>query len=297
MAGIFTHKLLATVLLALALVLAACGGGSARVNARLTTANARDFANAVASSYYTTGLFWNFVGRNAGRHAGNPGVGSMQKAIGIVLKMALNKARGNTNQARIINTTEACTDGGSVSITGNVDDASHTGTLTFAMSYCIENGVIMNGKVTVAITTNTYSHLAATMAFADFYIDDGIDSLVLRGFQNINATNTRVTTTSHLTYTLNTTVRIEQAALVVTETGAGVTTSGTICITGQGCVIVETVEPVQLDVYDYPVSGEIILHGNNSNIRLRIADGHIDIKLDTDGDGAFETPITSSIQP
>ncbi len=292
-------KFILTALLVSSMALTACGGGGGSstpnpaATARLTTDNATDFADIVELSYYTSATGYSLMGAKSDTQSENThNVSSIQKATTILRNLAVNKVNNTNYQARTTTSTEACSDGGSVTVTGTIDDATSTGTVSITMDYCIEDGITMNGSSTVTITTNTSSQFIASITFNNLSVDDGYDALVLQGSQSINETATQVTITSNLIFTLNSTEQVEQKQLVVTENSSGVTASGALCITGQGCVTIETVTPIQLDIYGYPISGEIILHGVDSNLRILLVDGYAYLYLDANGDGTFETALS-----
>lgn len=299
MFGFFKNKLLRTAFLASSLTLVACGGGGSSTSsssltdttARLTVDNAEAFADIVELSYFTSYVF---LGARASTpaEAPAPAANNIQKVTRILRGIALGTA-SNSSQARTIDSTEACSGGGTVTTTGTLDDATDTGILTITMNYCVEEGVTLNGSSVVTITTNTVNQFVASITFNSLLVDDGSDTLVLRGTQDINETSNQVTITSNLNFTVNSTVEVEQRQLIVTENNAGVTVSGAVCIGDVGCVSIETVAPIQVDVYGYPVSGEIILHGMDSNLRIVLVDGEAYLYLDVNGDGTFETALTT----
>lgn len=296
MLRILVKKFALTAILAAALALTACGGGggsstsSTSTMARLTTANALTFANIVDLSYYTSNASLSFLSRTTNE---NPQDGNkLQKVTKMLSELAIKKLGSNAYQARTIDSIDACSGGGSIAATGNVDDTTSTGTLAFTLNYCVEDGLTMNGKATVNISTNTSTQFVATITYNNLSVDDSYDVVVMKGTQNINATSNQYTVTSNLSFTLNATEQVEQKQLVVTENSSGTTASGTLCLSGEGCVTLETKTPVEFEYYG-PYSGEIVLHGTNSNLQILIINGVASVNLDADGDGTFETPMAS----
>lgn len=297
MLRILAKKFALTVMLASLLALTACGGGggggssdSSSTMARLTTTNALKFADLVELSYYTSSAHLYFLSRNADGSSQNSN--NLQKVSKFLSELAVKQLGSDAYQARAIDTIRACDGGGSVAATGNIDDATSTGTLTFTMYYCVEEGLTMNGKATMNVLTNTSTQFTATITYNNLSVDDGYDAVVLKGTQNINDTGSQYTVTSNLSFTLNATEQVEQKQLVVTENNSGTTASGTLCISGDGCVTLETKTPAEFDYYG-PYNGELVLHGDNSNLQILIENGIVSVNLDADGDGTFETPIAS----
>lgn len=295
MLRILGKKLALTTVLVSSLLLAACGGGGSgggsttpTATARLTTNNALDFTQVVEMSYFTSGAFLSFRASSADGSTQNSNTASIPKVTKVLRDLASRNLDRNIYQNRAVNTTEPCTGGGSVTTIGDIDDATNTGSANITMNYCVEDGITMNGSTTVNVTTNTSTQFIASFTFNNLSVDDGYDILVLQGTQNVNETPSRLTVTSNLTFTINGTDQVEQKQLVVTENSSGVTASGALCISGEGCVIIETKGPVEVDYYG-PYNGEIILHGVNSNLQILIVNGYAYVNLDADGNGTFET--------
>jgi hypothetical protein len=65
--------------------------------------------------------------------------------------------------------------------------------------------------------------------------------------------------------------------------------SGTIDVTDQGSVTIQTVEPIVVSDDGETMTGTIMVSGaNKTHIEISIADGILTVHADTDGDGTYD---------
>ncbi len=196
-------------------------------------------------------------------------------------------------QARAFSANESCTDGGSMNISGDLDDNLGTGTLTMTANQCKEGDLLITGtnKLNVnkvdfnlqKITDFTVSGTSSLTYKGETYTETGVQQFNSDPYaQRVNVVSNMVRKSGSQQFLENN--------LALTFDSLGIIITGQVCVNSEGCVNIST--PT---VWGYNGStGQSILAGaNNSKIRLRANGGQDLIDLDSNGDSQYETTTLS----
>jgi hypothetical protein len=315
------------VFLSVSVLLAACGGGgggggdtvtTSGTPVTISTANAPEVAGA---AYKTT------VGLEGG---GGGATGFLTGAvtqtapsdieivevlisqIKEIPQLAATEAADSLTGAVISHSVD-CLGGGSLSISfddANNDQQLSTGeSLRFSASSCTEDGMVMNGSVSInnvtiigdPVATMPYS-MQFTMQVNQFRITEGAESITLNGSMTISESSSdgilfarSISGNSIQVTEGGTTASLSNYSIEATENSNSAytldlnATVSSSAIGGSVTMVTDTV--FQGFASDYPSSGQATISGaNNSRVTL-IALNSIDVRLeiDADGDGAAET--------
>ncbi|CAA6805057.1 MAG: Unknown protein [uncultured Thiotrichaceae bacterium] len=310
------RKLLATLLTSITLSLTACGGGSSkssldgsgsvsvdpsgsfsgqRSNAAITGGDNGNY-KAFLTSFLGTNNLQDVALRNTAASNANSSNG-IRDFLTISSAVKKLKATHTSNQRKAIpvSDTSACTNGGSITGSGTLDDVTRVGNIVMTFNNCIEGTLTINGISEVIIRNYNFTY-------------DVPDSYILKA-QNLSVTSGDESYTSTAIYdvvedytagtavllinALNTANDIEifyENLQLDTDSG-GVLISGRIYTEEDGYVTITTDSRVLYNINaTFPYTGgPITLAGENSNIRITpIANETIQVELDLDGDGVYE---------
>jgi len=226
--------------------------------------------------------------------------------------------------------TDTCAAGGTVVSTLN--DADNTATLTAGDSMTlVYNGCRMDADLSasvsgqfevryVSVTQGSTPAVVATITFTNFATTEGSDLFTLNGRMRMDytqrsavrqditlSTETDVVAQSRVagrsdTVTLQagfSTLSVVETDVIPPEGGipgrASVTTQGTVASTAlAGSVVLSTPAPlVAYDVDDYPRSGNILVTGRSSSLRMTaVSATQVRLDLDSNGDGTVDSSST-----
>lgn len=326
-----TNYVNATVFASVSVLLGACGGGGGGGSDSVTTSSAPvtiSAANAseVAAAAYesTAGL----EGGGSGTTSFLTGAVTQTSSINIdfvdilisQVKTAAQLASANAAASLtgvVISETMPCTTSGSISITfddiDNNQELSTGDSMSFAANDCIEDGMVMNGSVSinnVTVSGDPQTPLSPySMQFRiqanNFTVTEGIESVALNGSMTIAESTSDGVLFTH---------SISGSSIQVTEGGVTAGLSNFTIEASEDNSILPYAYTLDLNAtvsspeiggsvsivtdivfagfgIDYPSSGQATITGaNNSRVTL-IALNSIDVRLeiDADGDGAADT--------
>lgn len=222
----------------------------------------------------------------------------------VMVELASGQLTRHRYQARPVNETESCQDGGTIAITGDLNEQTYTGTLQASYNQCRSGNTVINGSA-------VYSIRSADVNGNPVNFSIGMNALTISG----GATAYRMTggldiDESNNSWVANvfrqnlTTGKQDLAENVRFTAGApGYTDiSGNFCDGDHGCVTVASLEDLRFDHEGIPLEGEMLMYGAaNSKLQvLPVGWGYIDnifqrtfqLNLDADGDSLFESQIT-----
>ena len=307
----------------LALTLQGCGGGggggggssSSTVSYSGITAEAQidaDNANTLALSALA-GVATSSTASAVGVETGTETSGAIPATTSIVDSMTALASRNLVKNGQTIvpgttidPQTENCSGGGSLTVSGEVDNNSGALTADVTLSGCVESGETMDGKV----------HLTGTI---DLYTAEYSGPLNFK-MQNLRVRSSTsneldVTTAGTMTCTFSSgysndsdcilnlmdvrdnqqgkTIRYQN--LRITQTGTSETLTGRVYYPDYGYVDVSTSSALVYYGYDYwPSMGELKLNGKNGSAStLTVIDNtQYTLSVDADGDSIFEVSNT-----
>jgi len=296
------HKLYPTLLLAT--TLAACGGGgggSANVTANdtsaaysgkrdlasLNTGNQQIFADAIELSVLDIGSGIGMAARpDTPTDANLAPLGQRHNLI----SRALDEYMVRRNyQARAFNLGIDCSNGGSISVSGDLDDQTGQGELTVSANQCREDeillagsGVIKVNKVDFNLQKITDYALASRMSASyagQTYSETGVMQV------NSDPYAPRVNVVSNITRSGAGKQLLDNNVTLAAD-NSGITLGGQLCESNHGCANISTPQKISLT----GSSGQVILTGaSNSKMRFRIEGGREWLDLDANGDGRYES--------
>lgn len=219
----------------------------------------------------------------------------------------------NSLAARTVSESEACEYGGTISLNGEVDDATSTGTVIYQASNCQEvKGEVINGQM-YAIIHSDSSPYSETIGFNNLSLTQNGNTLLQTGtINNIIGSNSDG---EYQDQTINlfssNSATGEQSFLENFRILAGTAyndatnpaqMSGKIYISGEGYATASGSDDLVLSSEATPQSGHIMLLGASaSQARIsqpsdeQVGYGVFRVDLDEDGDGFFESKALESI--
>ena len=313
--------------------LAACGGGGGggggttpvvysgnTSQAAVTTMNASRLTANLFGSNETAGIIGGTSiqgGTPAPSATGMEGVTrTLNRAArrGLAQVKPTRSAQGPTSGvAQPVNFTLGCTGGGSVNTTGTLDDVTFTGTFTVTFNNCVEEGLTLNGPLTIqilafqpftcglnpedGIPTNFIATTSRiTIRGNGVSIDAGGSLQVLTGI--ISFPMGMETVTNNLINLNNLTGVMTKAEnlistgnldFVCTPTSiSNLIFSGRVFDNVHGFVDVSTPTPFAFASVSqmFPNSGQMVLLGNTSGVVVTaLSSTRVQLQPDTDGDG------------
>ena len=224
----------------------------------------------------------------------------------ILSSLAAQHIAAQRYQARAVNESEACPNGGTATLTGNVDDATFTGTLQVTYNQCKSENVVTNGSallvvhaVNVAYATPTsytlsmkgvgvrvddVPYTATGTLRTDLNVATGQSTLLVNQYQRNLSTGKQ---------------QLAETVKMVVESSGYTDINGKFCEGVQGCVTASTVKAFMFAADGVPIEGELALTGAaNSKVQV-IAQGYdtstppqrkLQVNLDSNGDGVYESP-------
>lgn len=291
----------AVTLLTLTSTLVACGGGSdtgsaatannaytgARTLAALNSNNQQLFYSALELSLLSLSETSELAAKSSDPSVTSFALLSQRYAR---LAGAIDEYIANQNyQARTINDSVPCTNGGSITISGTLNDQTNTGTLNVSHNQCAEDDVVINsvGTLTInkfdtnllKITDFTVSGTGSTLYNGVTYTETGVQQFAVDHY------NGQLTAVSNITRKAGGLQLLENNLVLMVNQG-NITFSGQLCEGVEGCVNITTPTPWSTS----DTTGETLLSGaNNSKIRIRSVSGFEWLDLDANGDGIYET--------
>lgn len=224
----------------------------------------------------------------------------------ILSALAAEHIAAQRYQARAVNKSGTCPGGGSATLTGDVDDATLTGTLQVTYNQCKSENVITNGSamlVTHAVNLPSLKATSYTVSMKGLGIR--VDEVPYTATGTLRTDLNLATGQSTLLinqYQRNLSTGKQQLAENVTmlvENSGYTNISGKFCEGVQGCVNVTTVKPFMFAADGVPLEGELALNGAaNSKVQV-LAQGYdtstppqrnLQVNLDSNGDGVYESP-------
>lgn len=198
-----------------------------------------------------------------------------------------------TPQERSVNITSYCVNGGSIHLSGSLDEFSKTGILTATFNQCLENGVLTNDSATVSI--NTYDLTLQTVT--DFtLIPTTLTRMIRNSFYRLegsirfsqNLETGETITLSNLKRRSITNTQILDINLRLTSNNTGTYLTGQLCEGINGCVIISSTQALQF-LNGTLSQGQIILTGfASSKVRIRLLAGTLWMDLDSNGNNVYE---------
>lgn len=294
----------------LATTLTACGGGGGGSDSANITANTtnsgytgkRDLATLNTSNQrdMVVALEMTLLGYSpttdaAARPDANIGIPSeaMLSPIGqqhvLINRVVGSRLTQQRYQARAFNSSETCTNGGSVSTNGDLNDQTGQGTVTMHFNQCREDEVVLNGSATVQVNKVDWNVGALTdyQLTAAYGMTYGGTTYNVTGIVKVKSDPYAwyVNATSNALYTANGR-QILNNNITLTVDPSGLALGGQLCDSTHGCANISTPKKFSLTYGD----GQVVLTGaNNSKLRFRTENGIDWIDLDADGDGRYET--------
>lgn len=204
--------------------------------------------------------------------------------------------------ARTVDGTATCTNDGQISVTADVDDDAHTGTLTTTFSNCMVDGTVLDGPTETHVTAYDAEHNAPTamdVTFKGLSLTTDGNSTVLTGTQS--ATQDVAAKTANLSSEMHLKAGTGEEALAKIATiltsldngSASSTLEGSVCIGTTGCVNMQTVKAFTVDANGEVTEGELLLTGSKGSKAqvLVLKAGLVQINVDEDGDGTYEKHV------
>jgi len=199
---------------------------------------------------------------------------------------------------------------GFYTVQGTIDDMTGTGTLTFNYSNCLDDGVTMNGIMSIHVHHLDYFRFNATMDMLLIRISCSEFDVSMSGTMGIDETLsgnslTQTNTMNYVEQDNNTRKMYRYENYVMTFYVNDIfssLSSGYISYTGapvaviydsvHGSLTVDTIESLSFSsvLLSYPdESGTLLFSGNNSGIQLSIlSERHVRLELDIDGIAGYE---------
>ena len=207
----------------------------------------------------------------------------------------------DTHQARSVNESKSCENGGSIVITGDLDSDLYTGTVKGEMLNCNNGAGKLNGEIIMGITkvNEAYQPRTYTLTFKDLYLTANGQTSELSGEQSFDSTRGVDTTISNILQTMQDGRQLQTEDFTVVDnllenfytgtTETGIDIYGKIYIGDYGYVDVYTTDLFQsLSTEIMPYSGSLSLVGNKSTLKVTSDYSFTSILLDEDGNEKYE---------
>jgi hypothetical protein len=197
---------------------------------------------------------------------------------------------------------------GSYRIYGTVNN-NYTGTVTMDFSSCVQQGISIDGSLSLSINsfdTNNFVTTDATYKMVAITISNGADSFTLDG--SIRMQTSLVNNTVTLTQNIVTDDTLSGAQVYAKDlvmvstfddvqfpTTVSVAFNGSIYDSTHGYVDIVTITPFVYNNIDdlYPSSGYLTMIGENSGLAIEAVDlSSVTLHIDEDGDGNYEISQT-----
>jgi uncharacterized repeat protein (TIGR01451 family) len=326
------HLAFSAITMSLLASLAGCGGGGggggsgstpiqytgSTSPAAVTTTTAGSLTSVVFGSNASVGMIAGVEKANGeanGQTSG--GVVATLGRFGAVLQKTVAKRIGQSLGPRFvagatINTTDSCDFGGTLRITGNVNDSTGLGTLAATFSNCNMGPATLNGPMTVSINSFDVVNLIPTdMSFSFTGLTmsgPGVNSASAGTIRMFLFSSGQVELISNIVTrdnTRSTTVKLENFMVSSTPVGdplnptqVNQTLAGRIYHSTFGYVDVNTqaflATPVGISSEQlYPISGQLTLTGQaGANVRVTPQIGiRVRLQLDLDGNGSVDRNV------
>jgi hypothetical protein len=270
--------------------------GGSRTAAKVTANNAKGFADTI---FQTTNANTTAGGLTALRPTELSLGENVSQARQKLTALVMEKAQNTRYQARAISNAEACSGGGNITASGNIDDTTQTGSARVIFNQCNIEGVVINGTfdVTVSAYNTTYGEpTSAKVTYNGVTITAGGESAIMTGTVSLS-TNPATKTGTFATFLYIKASTGEEALADITvnatenaDLSTSTNISGNVCAGSEGCVNISTTTPLKFDAYNKPMAGKIMLSGtDNSKAQIVVISyGVVQVSVDANGDGIYE---------
>lgn len=230
---------------------------------------------------------------------------SLLRTQQILSALASQQIARQRYQARLIDVSDTCPNGGTASVSGEVSNITFTGTLQMTYNQCKSENITTNGTALLAINAFNAQYQEASsytisMKGLSILVDDvpytstgtlrtDVDMATQQSTLLINQYQRNLSTGKQQF--------IDNVSMLVDKSGY-TTISGKFCEDVQGCITTTTVTPLLFAEDGVPLEGEIVLNGAaNSKVQV-IAQGYdtstppqrnLQVNLDADGNGLYES--------
>lgn len=264
--------------------------------AQLSELNRSNFTALLIQSIIESYILGNAFNRpnDSNRTASSTGSGGINKIEKAIVAAAEQKYSNKLYQAKPISSTEACDDGGSFTLTGDLNDNTGVGTLDVNYGDCVMGNVIArgNGKLVINAKNLTYDKFSDfTFQYNDLYLYNinTNELLLYTGSRQVNKTIINGLTVDFKVQ--SNLQRLNHDTNMQTYDGtlyqiarSGEQISGVMCDNIHGCIDVSTRILLTSDWGN----GEITMIGvNKSAIRVRVYGGGLYSEVDGEGDGSY----------
>jgi hypothetical protein len=313
-----------------ALVLSGCGGGggssggtggtgAGAVTTPVSTLSPVTAANATqvaASAYASTTALSDSSAPVNGLLTGVSIEGAKAGVVAPVLDLVRKVYPRTTPLLTGVTMTEACTGGGTMSVDANLRNQqtiSNGDTLKISANNCVEDGVVINGSISIAMSNitgdivNSYNWSATLdTSFVNFNVRSGLETASIGGDMKIAMTQTSMTNVtidvsgkslqlveqrSGLTlgtYTLSNYAMNETINGSTVRSAASFTIAGNSSGLGQFSYTVKNLQPFVSNGTLNPSSGSLIVHGASSSVTLTsTSSSSVRLEHSAKGDGVI----------
>lgn len=298
------YKLYPTLLLATTLVACGGGGGGSRSTnvtandtsaaysgkrdlAPLNTGNQQIFAHAIGLSMMDIAS-----GLRVAARPDTPIDTSLSPLLQRhnVVSRAMDEYMARRNyQARAFSISASCSNGGSISASGDLNDQTGQGDLVLSANQCREGEILLAGSGSAKVnkfdfnlqkvTDYTLTSRMSVSYAGQTYSETGVMQVKSDPYAG------RVNVVSNINRSV-TGQQILDNNITLAVDNTGLTMGGQLCESNHGCVNISTLQKFSL-VYS---NGQVLLTGaNNSKLRFRLEGRRGWIDLDANGDGRYES--------
>ncbi len=294
-------------------ILVACGGGSSsdststtstnvtytgsRATATLSQSNQTTFVSALLVSAFDVALLADEAGARASKTEVpttvlrlEPFYAQLRQSVDQQIQQAQNTA------ARTIQASQNCASGGTLSVSGTLDNTTNLGTLQFTFSQCNTGDALVNGSG--AVTLNAYDTTYDMITDMTFVANNLVETVVSSGksftlggsFRYLYDATTGVEQgISNLARKSSTGKQTLDSNLAFVADSLSAAVSGGLCEGDNGCVTVATPETYQMSS-GVITQGSVVMTGaSGSKVKLYSTSGVLWMDLDANGDGTYET--------
>jgi len=320
-------KLKALLGLSILILLSSCGGGGsggsssndgenttapvtltlANVEAKYTGQTTKAFLDresglAFAQSFFGGDYNNTLAGRSAETSENTLGTLRLQSALShIGQRSAVSQGYTVDNQRyqmRTVSESESCSEGGSATISGEIDDTSSTGFLTYVFNNCINDGVQLSGSLQMDVfefDQDVSQAISYDLSFDNVsmvYLSESNNLVGIQSYRR-DSENQPITTTN-MVQTYSSGRQVFSKNLKSESNGSEL--SGSLYLSDHGYVDIITVDGLIITDSIFFAGGELNFLGAASS-QLKMTSSYnqsaleptLRIDLDDDGDGIYES--------
>lgn len=314
-----SKHVISTVAVIGALALAGCGGGGGSgapaPSAAITSSNATQIAASVMSSAQNAGDLGSFAFSGSTTTLSTSSKSILAARVAEVQNAQVDALVRRTHAialATIPPETTACTDGGTITVSGNVSMAgalSPNDTIVFDYASCVEGEATINGRFSMRVTSfsgdvasGTFS-LGVSVQISSFQVTVGADTATVNGSVSLvigataSGTVTTTVTSSSITVTdgsVTNTLSNYSSTSTVTSGAFTRDVSGTLSSTAfSGSVTFDTTTLLQGTGSGFAYVGQVVITGaNGATIKVVVLDAtFVRLEVDTNGDGTVDATL------